>query len=121
MIKWFAENHVAANLLMFAIMIMGYLSVKNDIPLELMPDFQLGQISIVTILPGGNPKSIEETITTRIEEAVADLQGIKKITSRSSLAIRSSISTAKHAKWCRALAASKVMIGCCSPQALIHL
>ncbi len=84
MIKWFAENHVAANLLMFAIMIMGYLSVKNDIPLELMPDFQLGQISIVTILPGGNPKSIEETITTRIEEAVADLEGIKKITSRSS-------------------------------------
>ena len=50
MIKWFAENHVAANLLMFAIMIMGYLSVKSDIPLELMPDFQLGQISIVTIL-----------------------------------------------------------------------
>jgi len=84
MIEWFAKNHVAANLMMFAIMMMGWLSVKNDVPLELMPDFQLGTISITTVLPGGNPTSIEETVTARIEEAVADLEGIKKITSRSS-------------------------------------
>lgn len=83
MIEWFAKNHVAANLMMFAIMLMGYFAVKNDIALELMPDFDLGIISVTTALPGGNPTSIEETITTRIEEAVADLEGVKKITSRS--------------------------------------
>ena len=83
MIEWFAKNHVAANLLMFAIMLMGYFAVKNDIALELMPDFDLGTITVTTALPGGNPASIEETITTRIEEAIADLEGIKKITSRS--------------------------------------
>ena len=84
MIEWFAKNHVAANLLMVGIMIMGWLAVKNDIPLELIPNVQLGSISVTTVLPGGNPTSIEETITARIEEAVADLEGIKKITSRSS-------------------------------------
>jgi len=84
MIEWFAKNHVAANLMMVGIMLMGWLAVKNDIPLELIPDFQLGSISVTTVLPGGNPTSIEETITARIEEAVADLEGIKKITSRSS-------------------------------------
>jgi multidrug efflux pump subunit AcrB len=83
MIEWFAKNHVAANLMMFGIMIMGVLAVRNDIALELMPDFQLGLVSITTVLPGGNPKSIEETITSRIEEAIADLQGIKRMTSRS--------------------------------------
>ena len=83
MIEWFAKNHVAANLLMFGIIIMGLTAVRNDIGLELMPDFELGRITVTTVLPGGNPKSIEETISVRIEESVADLQGVKKITSRS--------------------------------------
>jgi len=84
MIEWFAKNHVAANLMMICIMIMGYTAVKKDIPLELMPDFALGLITVTTVLPGGNPESIEATITTRIEEAVADLEGVKKVSSRSS-------------------------------------
>lgn len=83
MIEWFAKNHVAANLLMFAIMAMGVLAVRNDLALELMPDFSLGTVTVSTILPGGNPESVEETITARIEEAVSDLEGVKKITSRS--------------------------------------
>ena len=83
MIEWFAKNHVAANLLMFAIMAMGILAVRNDLALELMPDFSLGTVTVTTNLPGGNPESIEETITARIEEAVSDLEGVKKITSRS--------------------------------------
>lgn len=84
MIEWFAKNHVAANLLMLGIMIMGVFAIKEEIALELLPDFDLGSITITTFLPGGNPKSIEETITARIEESIADLQGIKKINSRSS-------------------------------------
>ena len=84
MIEWFAKNHVAANLLMFAIMVLGVLAIKRDIALELLPDFELGSVTITTVLPGGNPTSIEETITSRIEESISDLQGIKEINSRSS-------------------------------------
>jgi len=62
---------------------MGYNAVKREIPLELMPDFALGIVNITTVLPGGNPQSIEATITSRIEESIADLEGIKKINSRS--------------------------------------
>ena len=91
MIEWFAKNHVAANLLMFAIMALGVLAIKKDIALELLPDFELGSVTITTILPGGNPTSIEETITARIEEAISDLQGIKEINSRSSEGISSVI------------------------------
>jgi len=84
MIEWFAKNHVAANLMMVCIMLLGYTAVKKDIPLELLPDFALGIITVTTALPGGNPESIEATITARIEESVADLEGVKKISSRSS-------------------------------------
>ena len=83
MIEWFARNHVAANLLMFGIMIMGVVAVKKDIALEFLPDFQLGIVNITTVLPGGNPQSIEATITSRIEESIADIEGIKSINSRS--------------------------------------
>ncbi len=83
MIEWFARNHVAANLLMASILLLGIFAVKRDIALELLPDFQLGIVNIVTVLPGGNPQTIESTVTTRIEEAIADIEGIKKVNSRS--------------------------------------
>ncbi len=84
MIAWFAKNHVAANLLMFGIIILGLLALKRDIPLELLPDFDLDTITITTVLPGGNPTSIEQTVTSRIEEAIADIEGLEEINSRSS-------------------------------------
>jgi len=84
MIEWFARNHVAANLLMIGILILGAFTINNKVALELIPEFNLGAVNITTVLSGGNPKSIESSITTRVEEAIADLEGIKKITSRSS-------------------------------------
>ena len=64
MIEWFAKNHVAANLLMVGIIILGVLALKKDIALELLPDFELGSLSITTILPGGNPSSVSYTHLT---------------------------------------------------------
>ncbi|MEO0367348.1 MAG: efflux RND transporter permease subunit [Pseudomonadota bacterium] len=84
MISWFARNHVAANLLMIGILITGFMTITRDVALELMPDFALEIVTITTVLPGGNPKSIEETITTRIEEAIADIEGVEEVSSRSS-------------------------------------
>ena len=89
MIEWFARNHVAANLLMVGILITGLITINRDVALELMPDFNLDTITINTVLPGGNPRSIEETITSRVEEAIADIEGIEKVTSRSSEGISS--------------------------------
>ncbi len=83
MIEWFAKNHVAANLLMFGIIITGLMAIKRDVPLELLPDFDLDTITISTVLPGGNPSSIEQTVTSRIEEAIADIEGLEEISSRS--------------------------------------
>jgi len=84
MIRWFINNPVAANLLMFGIFMGGLLTLSSkQIPLEVFPEFEFEQVSITTTLRGATPKSIEQSITTRIEEAIYDLEGIKKLTSRS--------------------------------------
>lgn len=83
MIAWFAKNHVAANLLMLTLIISGLFALRYDIAFEIMPDIELDSIVISTVLPSGDPGTIESSITNRIEEAIAAIEGIKEITSTS--------------------------------------
>jgi multidrug efflux pump subunit AcrB len=78
-IGWFTENHVAANLLMLFLLFVGLLTVQN-IKIETFPEFTPDMISISMEYPGASPDEVEEAIIRRIEERVAGLAGIKKIT-----------------------------------------
>jgi len=91
MIEWFARNPVAANLLMLVIIVVGVLSATRSIPLEVFPSFEVEVVSVSTVLRGATPKSVEDTVTNRIEEAVNDLDGIKEISSTSSEGLSSVI------------------------------
>lgn len=84
MIAWFARNHVAANLLMAAILFLGCGSLLKRIPLEVFPTFEADEISVSVSLPGATPQQAEESIAVRVEEAVHDLEGLSEIVSRSS-------------------------------------
>jgi multidrug efflux pump subunit AcrB len=84
MIAWFTRNHVAANLLMFSIVITGLYSLFTQLPLEVFPEFEADNISVRMSLRGATPEDVEQGLTIRIEEAVQDLEGIKQIRSRSS-------------------------------------
>lgn len=84
MIEWFARNPVAANLLMVAIVIAGFFSASKLIPLEVFPSFEPDRVSIRTPFRGATPKSVELGVTSRIEEAIYDIEGIDKIESQSS-------------------------------------
>jgi len=83
MIEWFARNPVAANLLMITIVIAGLLSASRSIPLEVFPSFDIQTVTVTTPFRGATPDSVEDGITTRIEEAIYNLEGVDKITSRS--------------------------------------
>ncbi|MEM7359583.1 MAG: efflux RND transporter permease subunit [Pseudomonadota bacterium] len=83
MIEWFARNPVAANLLMVGIIITGVLSASRSIPLEVFPSFDVQTVTVTTAYRGATPDSVEDGITTRIEEAIYNLEGVDKITSRS--------------------------------------
>ncbi|MEH6444441.1 MAG: efflux RND transporter permease subunit [Oceanospirillaceae bacterium] len=83
MIEWFTKNHVAANLLMLAIIILGIFSLKARIPFEVFPSFESNTITTSVSLSGATAQDIEQSVTLLIEEAVADLEGIETITSYS--------------------------------------
>lgn len=84
MIAWFARNHVAANLLMISIVLAGTYSLFTQIPLEVFPNSDPDTVSVNVSLRGATPEDVEQGVTIRIEQAIEDLQGIKKISSRSS-------------------------------------
>ncbi|MGI2174729.1 efflux RND transporter permease subunit [Shewanella ulleungensis] len=79
-IAWFARNSVAANLLMAALLIGGLFSALI-INKEVFPTFELNLININVAYPGAAPQEIEEGINIKIEEAIQDISGIKKVTS----------------------------------------
>lgn len=83
MIAWFARNPVAANLLMISILMGGVLSLRTNIPLEVFPSFESDIISVDVSLRGATPEDVEQGVTIKVEEAVQDLEGIKKIVSNS--------------------------------------
>lgn len=83
MIAWFARNPVAANLLMFSIIVGGLLALRTELTLEIFPDSEPDTISISVPLRGATPEDVELGVATRIEESVEDVEGIDRITSRS--------------------------------------
>jgi len=79
-IRWFAHNHVAANLLMVAIVVAGVMSAKN-IKQEVFPEVQMDMITIMVPYLGATPSEVEEAVCVRVEEQIHGVDGIKKITS----------------------------------------
>ena len=85
MIAWFARNGVAANLLMIAVMGLGaWTLISERIPTEVFPDTPSRFISISVPYPGATPEEVEETIVLRIEDAIQQVAGIKRIVSTAS-------------------------------------
>ncbi|HYC55928.1 MAG TPA: efflux RND transporter permease subunit [Candidatus Binatia bacterium] len=79
-IAWFAANSVAANLLIAVIFVGGFLTLPT-IKQEIFPEFETDMVTVSVLYPGASPAEIEETINIRIEEKIAGLEGVKKITS----------------------------------------
>ncbi len=78
-VAWWARNSVAANLLMvlaIALGIAGFMSLEE----EVFPQADFNGASVSISWPGAAPADIEEQIVTRLEEAMADLDGLKRMT-----------------------------------------
>ncbi|WP_127924221.1 MULTISPECIES: efflux RND transporter permease subunit [unclassified Pseudoalteromonas] len=81
-IAYFANNPVAANLMMGFIIIMGILSYLT-IQRQMFPNIEINYININASYPGASPQEIEESILIKIEESIKDVTEIKKGVSRS--------------------------------------
>ena len=78
MITWFAKNPVAANLLMFFIIVSGVFSVFLRQFRSLFRNFSLDMVSIEVPYLGAAPDEVEDAISIRIEEAIQGLDGIEQ-------------------------------------------
>lgn len=81
LIEWFADNPVAANLLMVAILIGGTFSYLKQVDRQFFPSVASSSVSVDVNYLGAGPEEVEERILIRVEEAIQDLEGIKKMTS----------------------------------------
>lgn len=80
LIAWFAANHVAANLLMLLIIVAGLLSAFS-IRKETQPEIDLNWIQIRVSYLGAAPQEVEQGVVIKVEEAIQDVEGIKKLRS----------------------------------------
>jgi len=74
-ISWFAQNRVAANLLMVFIIIAGALTIPN-LQKEVFPTPEVNLINIAVPYPGASPSQVEDAITIPIERALKGVKGI---------------------------------------------
>jgi len=64
--------------LFIALVLGGIFSYKN-LSYELIPKFEVNVITVATVYPGASPSEIENTVTKKIEDAVASLENVKKV------------------------------------------
>lgn len=77
-VAWFARNHVAANLLMIAVVVTGIL-VARTIRQEIYPTYTLDQVQIEMQYRGASPAEVEQSIVVPIESELRGLSIIREI------------------------------------------
>jgi len=82
-INWFANNHVAANILMMLFLIGGIIAVAN-MRTETFPSIDPRTITVSVVYPGATPFEVADSITSRVEEELVGIQGVKRITAKAS-------------------------------------
>ena len=81
MIRWFANNNIAANFLMLAILLSGGYVAMNKIPLEVQPARVYSNIRITMSYLGGTARDVEQAVLIPIEASLEGLEGILSVNS----------------------------------------
>ncbi len=70
-------------IVLFIILTLGGIFSYSRLGYELVPKFEVNVITIQTIYPGASPSEVENSVTKKLEDAVASLESIKKMESKS--------------------------------------
>ncbi|QTN32365.1 efflux RND transporter permease subunit [Akkermansiaceae bacterium] len=77
-LKWFTRNHVAGNFIMLVVLLAGF-TTWFKLKKEIFPDIAIDAVNVSIPYPNATPEETERGVVIPVEEAIADLQGIKKI------------------------------------------
>jgi multidrug efflux pump subunit AcrB len=78
LIAWWANNPIAANLLMIGILLAGAVGF-NNMEREAFPMFNTSRVAIEVAWPGAAPQEVEEQIIIRMEQALTSLATVRLI------------------------------------------
>ncbi len=70
-------------IVLFILLTLGGIFSYSRLGYELVPKFEVNVISIQTVYPGAAPAEVENAVTKKIEDAIASLENVKKIESKS--------------------------------------
>ncbi|MBX2809573.1 MAG: efflux RND transporter permease subunit [Cellvibrionaceae bacterium] len=82
-IDWFVDNPIAANLLMLLIVCCGFIYFPV-LGKEVFPQSDVDTLSISAAYAGASAREIEQQVLIRLEESIADLEGIDEMSSTAS-------------------------------------
>ena len=82
-IEWFGHNPVAANLLMWVLVVGGLLALPRTHQEE-FPNLEVDAVRISIPYLGAAPTEVESGVCVRVEEAIQGTEGIDRITSSAS-------------------------------------
>jgi multidrug efflux pump subunit AcrB len=82
MIRWFARNDLAANLVMIAILAAGTWIGLKKVPLEVQPTLRFNEVRIGMEYRGGSPEDVEKNVIIPIERSLEGIAGIEELQSR---------------------------------------
>ncbi len=79
-IRWFLDNPIAVNIIMFAILLAGMSSLMN-MQRRNMPNVNLDFFGIHVPVNSGSAEDVERTIVSKIEEEVSGVEGVESYSS----------------------------------------
>ncbi len=78
LIAWFVRNPVAVNLVTAFVLVAGVLGVMR-MRREVYPAIPLHEVRVQVFYPGAGPADIEQSVITRIEQAIYDIPEVSKL------------------------------------------
>ena len=78
LVEMFANNTIAANLLMLGLLIGGFLAIPG-VRSELFPTVDTRLIYVTVDYPGATPSEIDESVTSRIDQVVSTLDSVERV------------------------------------------
>ena len=77
---WGIRNPVPAALV-FAVLCLAGLYGLRQLPISQLPDIPMPEVTITVNLPGAAPSQLETEVTRKVEDAIASLADIDKLSS----------------------------------------
>ena len=79
----FSLKNAAAVFIISFLLILGGLYSFSSLKVDLLPNVEFPQLSVEVVYPGASPEDMNEQVTTKLEEKLKAIEGVKKLQSTS--------------------------------------